>query len=347
MKRFVCLLLLGSSSALFAQGDNAAAELTRLQRLQQEKRGEANELLDLRIRHDLGLPVAESADALELEAPMSTDQVDRARLELQREESTTNDYRQRYDRLREQMAQLEREAKTHAEEERKLNGWVGLPKANEVQRPGGLSLSPREPGAPAQQVPADKPASPAVMALPNLDPVRGQIQGSMDHSMVAQALFRAGKALLDRAALLHARGLEEAAVQCDDGARDRLQRALDSLKEAMPEKVEQAEFVDLFYQGKCLELLFRLDERQGKLGLGETAREYRKSGEYQRRQHEVLAPFTVIDARDYSTLNGKQVPGSWALAARSASEHFRWMNLNAGFVPQIQLESIQWGTGQQ
>lgn len=97
-------------------------------------------------------------------------------------------------------------------------------------------------------------------------------------------------------------------------------------------------FPELFYLGKCRELLFRIAERRDGLSLRNDTREF------QRREQEVRDPFIAITARDVETVDGREQPGAFGRAAQTALEHFRWMNLHRGFAPKIPLDSITWPT---
>jgi hypothetical protein len=169
--------------------------------------------------------------------------------------------------------------------------------------------------------------------IANLDPVRAQIEGSQDRARVAAALLRAGQSLMDRAESLRSQGQAAAADQCDDAARERLQRAA---QELAPADGKPAELADLFSLGKCREMLFRISERREGLSLSAN------TAEYQRREQEVREPFLAITARDVEMRDGHEQPGVFGRAAQTALEHFRWVNLHRGFATKTPLDSITW-----
>jgi hypothetical protein len=151
---------------------------------------------------------------------------------------------------------------------------------------------------------------------------------------VARALFLAALALTDRSTEMRQQGHAQAATSLDQEAKDRLMRALESLQPTLA-RPEPA-LPDLFLLGRCREALFRLAERLDGLSLAASPREY------QRREQEVRDPFVAITARDMTQKDGVETLGLWGRAAQVALEHFRWMNLHAGFVPKPALESIKW-----
>ncbi|GAB4145109.1 MAG: hypothetical protein Fur0037_12990 [Planctomycetota bacterium] len=332
-----------------AAQDDPSAILGRLRRSMQENQWRVDRLMEARMRHDLGLPVRDAEDLFQSAGEVSTESLEKARRDLQNEDAAARSLLQRFRTLKEQVARLQAEAAARAASLRAESEWVTVPRAGTRPEPASrtppqIPLSPQGPASPpqpaasaggdARAAPAAETAPARTVVIPNLPPPRGQIQGSRDHALVAQALYRAAEALVERGSDLRARGLVEAADQCDAEAKDRLDRALDSLAEA--QKDASPSLAALFCLGKCREMLFRLAERHEGLDLA------RDPKEYQRRAHEVRDPFVAIVARDVSTVDGKQVPGIWGLAAQAALDHFAWMNLNAGFKPRIPLESITW-----
>ena len=60
---------------------------------------------------------------------------------------------------------------------------------------------------------------------------------------------------------------------------------------------------------------------------------------------EVREPFLAISARDVRKTGERgevEVLGAWGKAAQSAMEHFRWMNLHAGYDPRAAIEALTW-----
>jgi hypothetical protein len=81
-------------------------------------------------------------------------------------------------------------------------------------------------------------------------------------------------------------------------------------------------------RASCLELLFRHAERYEGLDPTTSARDW------QRREQEVREPFLKITARDVRKTGARgetEVLGAWGLAAQTALDHFRWMNLHGNY----------------
>jgi hypothetical protein len=315
------------------------AELARLQRDLETRRAEGDRLLELRIRHDLGLPIDEDVDTFHGDAPSITTAANptaakAAEKQLADEDAATAQLLARAKQLEEQVGRLKGEAALRAQQKRKDDEWLTMPVAG-ASMPG----SGQQPAAP--QAATQPPAAPAGETAPapmrvvlNLDPIRAQIDGSRDRPRIALSLFKAGQALTDRAEALRAQGQAAAADQCDDAARERLQHAVAELE---PEaSAPGAPFAELFQLGKCRELMFRIAERREGLSLRNDPKEY------QRREQAVRDPFLAITARDVQTSGGNEQLGIWGRAAQTAMEHFRWLNLHRGFVPRTSLESITW-----
>jgi hypothetical protein len=325
---------------LAAQGDgHARLDLARVEGQLQQNRAEIERLLDLRLQHDLGLPVERDVAQFRTEGPVATEVLERQRASLHAEEQTTATLLQRLGRLQAMAEQVQAQAAAKAKERRQGDDeWITVPKAGAPAAGDEVSAEPH--GGPGAVPPAEpggevRPADTGeVRVIQNLEPVRGCIDGSEDHSRVSQALCRAAMALMDRASELRRAGQRPAADEVDANARERLQRALDELKPMVA--APNPAFVDLFTLGRCRESLFRLAELHDGLHLRD------KPKEWQRREQEVREPFLAIAARDVTVKNGVEQPGPWARAAQSAMEHFRWMNLNAGFRPKTAVESITW-----
>ncbi|MFO0314042.1 MAG: hypothetical protein ACK539_12555, partial [Planctomycetota bacterium] len=99
--------LLGAASALAAQAEPPRppeADRQRAERALQQSRAEAERLLDLRLRHDLGLTSATGADGAERAfastSPATTEAIDRMQAQLREEAAATAVLRESYERLR-------------------------------------------------------------------------------------------------------------------------------------------------------------------------------------------------------------------------------------------------------
>ncbi|MGK0264821.1 MAG: hypothetical protein ACI8UD_003483, partial [Planctomycetota bacterium] len=67
--------------------------------------------------------------------------------------------------------------------------------------------------------------------------------------------------------------------------------------------------------------------------------------EFTRREQDVRDPFLQITARDIrkTGIDGAtEVLGLWGQAAKTAMEHFRWMNVHSGFDETATIQSLTW-----
>lgn len=334
--RLVAALALAGS----AIAQDANAELERLRRQLNNQRAEAERLLDLRIRHDLGMPIV--ADVLESRGNVAatSDAMARAKRELAEQDAVTASLHQRYRQLADSVAMLQRDAAlANADRLREAQLSLEVPVVGSAVPGSGASPGRAlAPTVPAGQGSATTPAPLGEVAT-ELDPVQVQIHGSSDHLRVAQTLLRAAQQLVDRASELRAAQDVATATQLDLRAKDRLQRAIAELEPLLG--VDAPPYAALFCKGRCLELVFRIDERHAGLSLQRSAKDF------QTREAEVRAPFLEISARDVeasATPGGQPKMGAWGIAAQNAMEHFRWLNVRGNFKPKIDLDSLQWGT---
>jgi len=331
--------------------DQKLAETVRMRRTLQGKRAEVDRLLELRMRHDLGLPTDGNDRTFVVESESTPRAMDSMRRELREQEAMTTSMRQRFEKLRKEVAALRSEAESAVGDASEEHPSVTMPTAGSQlpfaggrEFPSPVDPAPRQPVAPAPagETAPKKPAAEQPGALA-LDPLRAQIHGSTDHQRVAQALFKAGQALLDRGELERSRGNIEAGRELDARGKERLVRAIEELDPLLQQ--ESPPYVSLFYLGRCRELLFRYSERHEGLSLSESPREF------QRREQEVREPFLAISARDVQKGGVRaevEMLGSWGQAAQTAMEHFRWMNLHAGYDAKATIDSLTWpGEGEQ
>ncbi|MGE3171664.1 MAG: hypothetical protein AB7O97_03500 [Planctomycetota bacterium] len=321
--------------------DELRQQLTRAQRDLQQVRSDTDALLDARIRHDLGLPQEQVPEVFRTPAPATAAAMDRARQVLASEETTTASLLGRFQQLRTQVEALQQEARQRAAAQRETDEWLTVPAPAAPRDPEPWAPLPvddaptsRAGDVPAGASPGGEVAPQPVRVVANLPSIKAQIHGSSDHGRVAQSLFKAGQALVDRAEQLTEQGHGEAAGAVYDEARQRLQRALDELAPVLD--VPRPEFADRFYLGKCRELLFRIAERRDGLSLARDPREY------QRREQEVRDPFVAITAADVIVRGNVEQLGPWGRAAQAAMDHFRWMNLHARYAPKTDIDSITW-----
>lgn len=314
----------------------ARGDLARLQGELLHSRDEVDRLLHLRLRHDLGLPVedfaAGAAGAAGSGRPATSAALEESRIELQREARVTADLARRRERLEAQVQSLR--ARAEQKEPEPVPDWVAVPQPYSLPSPGpepeADGTATRPPAAGPEQVPLPPSERPPL----DLDPVRGQIPGSRDPGLVARALYRAARDLVATGERLRATGREGRAAELDALAAERLRRALDVLAPAL--SGEAPPYADLFCQGRCLEALFRIDERRAGLALRADP------VEYQRREQAVRDPFLAITVRDVEVQGGAESLGRWGKAAQTALDHFRWINVHGGFSPSIDPASITW-----
>ena len=299
---FVVLLSLLTSSVVAQVGIRTAKERYRTaDRALQNTTAEVEQLIDLRIRHDLGL-VAELDDSLvRVDKPTTTRDMAKQRSELSTLTQETNYFRGEWEKLRAKVKLLN-EAATAITVQPDPGAMIPRmgstnPRPAPISRPTARTPETR----PTARTPATTPAAAGVEMAPSrvaradlgalaLDPLRAQIHGSKDHLRVAQALFKVGQALVDRAHELRQQGRAEPAKQLDDRAKLRLERAIKELEPLT--SVKEPAYVVLFYLGRCRELLFRYSERHENLSLTTMP------AEYARRRQLVREPFLQISARD-------------------------------------------------
>lgn len=340
--------------AAAAQADPAAVqqELQRSQRALQQNRSEIERLIDMRLRHDLGLGGAKEAETndkvFRSAQPATTEAMEKLHQELRDEDAATASMQERYQKLKAAVEQLRADATARAKGEKEAEqAAIVVPVAGR-QAPGtrdttkqavvpNKTAAPPESPAPAgETAPKQAVVDPATLDQ-GLDPMRAQIHGSSDHRRVAMALFRAGQALMDRAAAAREQQQEAVAKELDARGKERLQRVLTELAPLLQEKEPPLEA--LFWQGKALELLFRYSERNDKLDPQTAARDW------QRREQEVRDAFLKITVRDVKKSGARgevDVLGPWGQAAQAALEHFRWMNLHAGYDARPAIEALTW-----
>jgi hypothetical protein len=346
---FASAALLILSGVVMAQAKPDAHEQYRVtDRALQQNTAEVEQLLDMRMRHDLGLLGALDENIVRIERPLTTREMSLQRGELEKLDNDTQYLRTQYQKLATQARLLAEAAKAAAEP---VDFGQSIPSPGSVlgsgstagnQPPinraaGSQSQSTlRMPAAPAGET-AKSRVSPEDLGALALDPLRAQIHGSKDHLRVAKALFKVGLALVDRGDELREQGRDAAAKDLDERAKIKLELAITELKPLIA--AQDPDFVSLFYLGRCRELLFRFSERHEGLSLSANP------SEFQRREQEVRDPFLQISARDVlknGPAGAVETLGLWGQAAKTAMEHFRWMNVNAGFDQSPKIKSLTW-----
>jgi PAS domain-containing protein len=319
--------------------DPAKADLARAERARQQKKREVDELIDRRLRHDLGLPAMPDPTAPRPGGPVST--VDRERLEQEwrDQEAQTSTLLERYNKARALLEQLQAESAARTQPRDDQYVVVPIPGTTPPRQrqqpvPAGAAVSAADPAQPAGET---RPVAEAPRMVPKLEPPKALIQGSADHLRVAQALFKAGQRLADAADDARGLGRLEEALEYDKKAKERLERAVEELAPLLAAK--EPPFTALFCLGRCRELLFRHAERHEGLALARSAKEFQK------REQEVRDPFLEIARRDVTRKGQRgeiEVLGAWGMAATAAIEHFRWMNVHGNYQPKVAIDSITW-----
>ncbi|MCA8974165.1 MAG: hypothetical protein KDC98_05555 [Planctomycetes bacterium] len=322
-------------------GRDQAAELSRLQRIKERKGSEIEQLVDRRLRHDLGLP-SEPDPTMRRVDPLTTGDKERMIRELRDAEGETATYLGRYNKMKNDIEALRAEIEARNATRDEQDSFIVVPSVGSAQRSEtvqspseAIDTGPRPQGEAQIRTPETPTVSEDVAV--QLDRVRGRIQGSEDHLRVAQALFKAGQALMDRAETAREHADAAAARDYDERGKERLGRALAELAPLLDE--QQPAYAALFCKGRCLELLFRFSVRYEGLSLQRSAKVF------QQREQEVREPFLAISARDVGRTGSHgevEVLGTWGRSAQVAVEHFRWMNLHAGYRPSTPIESLTW-----
>ena len=326
-----------------ADEERSRPDLSRIEREKQQKAAEIDRLTDMRLRHDLGLPAEDDPTAPRPPGPVSTTNTARLQQECRDQEAATSLQLEEYNKVKAMVERLQAAAADRSaaleREESIVVPQAGTAQASQTRqaaeavdtaRPGPAAAIAKAPGAGA-------PAAVVGSVQDRLDPARGLINGSKDHLLVAQALFKAGQSLADAAGEARRQNRSEEAADRDKRAKERLLLALEELAPLVTEK--EPPFAALFYQGRCRELLFRHAERYEGLSIGKTLKEFQK------REQEVRDPFLSITARDV-VKGGKrgevETLGPWGLAAQSAIDHFRWMNEHGNYAPRTAISAITW-----
>ncbi|MCA8948702.1 MAG: hypothetical protein KDE27_04325 [Planctomycetes bacterium] len=344
-----------AAAALRAQvGQDPQEEWGRTQHRLEQNRAEVDRLVDMRFRHDLGLP-GEDDPTMPRKGAISTIQKEQLLRELREQDGHTASLLSRFNSLKSQLDSLRTEAQAR-EQRSQEEAFVVVPSAGSAQRSNGgdFAMPAVESGrggieSPGNQHPGvtapfgGAPNDPRSQGTSLLSPtialgrVRGQIRGSEDHLRVAQSLFKAGQALMDEAERLREERAEAAATELDARAKQRLERAIVELDPLL--QAATPPYPALFCQGRCLELLFRFSVRYEGLSLRTSTRLF------QQREQEVRDPFLAIAARDVTKSgagNSVEQLGAWGMAANAAVEHFRWMNQHGSYEPVTPIESITW-----
>jgi hypothetical protein len=306
--------------ALAQSGSAGTTDLDRLQRELLENRSEVERLIELRLRHGLGQPL-ETGGVVSSKA-VTSESMEQLVREQREQEARASALREQHDKLRAAAEQRRAAALLQPDCEGCELELFDAPVA---------AAAPQQPAV----LPALAPAGP--VAAPRPEPQRAQVRGTSDPQRVARALCKVGQTLMDRATVAREQGNDALARDLDMQAAERLQLALDELAPLV--KREEPGFAALFTQGQCRELLFRFSERYEGLSLAGSTRDY------QRREQEVREPFLAIAARDVVRTGARQeveLLGPWGMAAQSALEHFRWLNLHGGYSRRAAIEALTW-----
>jgi len=303
---------------------------------------EVEQLLDMRMRHDLGLITALDEHLVRIDRPLTTREMSIQQAELKSVEDANQYIRAQLQKLAAQASLLAEAAKQNSEEPdpgqlvpQPGSAMRNRPRTTSVAN-SGVNASMPTPAAPVGEM-ANGRVSPEDLGALALDPLQAQIHGSKDHLRVAKALFKVGLALVDRADEVRAQERWDVAKELDLRAKIKLDLAITELQPLLQAK--EPDFVTLFYLGRCRELLFRYSERHEGLSLATAP------SEFQARAQKVREPFLQISARDVKktgTAGAVEVLGLWGQAATTAMEHFRWINVHAGYDQSPKIASLTW-----
>ena len=322
------------------QPSSLAVSKRRAERALQAVDSRLQRLVDMRMRHDLGLLLELDADVVAVDGEASALAMDSMRKQLAELRASNAVLAGDYDAVRSMVADLHQKAGRGAPEPAGRDVGLSIP------TPGARAAYADAGSAEPDRVNDLAAAAASIAAAPltetqrphrrdeslQLDPVVTLIHGSADHDQVARALFKAGQALMDRAAALRSEGQLDAAKDVADAAKERLDRAVVELR-PLTDRPDAA-FSALFYTSRSLELLFRYDERYGALSLSSNR------GEFQRRAQAVRDPLLKILSRPEDA--AVATDAAWRQAAKTADEHFRWMNINSVYDVNDEIEALTW-----
>jgi hypothetical protein len=120
-------------------------DLGRLRERLQQSRSEVDRLVDMRLRHDLGLPVQDAGELFKSDTPVTSEAMDKARRDLQSEDIATGNLLQRFNSLKQQVDQLQSEAEAQAKKHQNAEEWLTVPRpgtAPESHQPPNRATSP-------------------------------------------------------------------------------------------------------------------------------------------------------------------------------------------------------------
>lgn len=350
MIRALFALALAPAAALPAQDPVADTQLPEqlrtAERALQSVTVDLERLVDMRLRHDLGLLAELDEDVVRVAGGASSREMDRMRGVLADLQARNTVLAGEYDAATRRQAELGTVADGVGRVGPAPTGageFVAVPTVGDrvfggAEDAAAYADTAQAPAAPAGEVRAAPLGDQELGALA-LDPIRVQIDGSDDDLCVARALFRAGQALMERGATLRRHGRADAARQLDERGYERLERALQHLKPVC--EGADAPFVALFYESRCLELLFRFDERYPgadgeRLSLTTDARRFNA------RAQEVRDPLLRITGPEEAGRASSKSEKAWREAAKTALENFRWVNIHAGYDARARIEAVTW-----
>ncbi len=341
------LFALALAAALPAQDPVAdtqlPAQLRTAERALQRVTVDLERLVDMRLRHDLGLLAELDEDVVRVAGGASAREMDRMRGVLAELQARNTVLAGEYDAATRRHAELKTLAAGGGGAPTEADDFLPVPTVGDrvfggVEDAAAYADAAQAPAAPAGEV-RPAPLGDQELGALALDPIRVHIDGSDDDLCVARALFRAGQALMERGATLRRHGRADAARQLDERGYERLERALQHLKPVC--EGADAPFVALFYESRCLELLFRFDERYPgddgeRLSLATDARRFNA------RAQEVRDPLLRITGPEEAGRASNKSDQAWREAAKTALENFRWMNIHAGYDARARIEAVTW-----
>lgn len=296
-------------------------------KVQEKKYAEAQmreqRLLEMRIRHDLGLPIR-AGRYLEMSE-------DEARLIRFAEPGMLSKEEQATRQLALQLARLQDQLESRAEGT-PLQGFepIALPSRLTTSQPSRIELPEPDRIAVAEQPPARPWGEVRPLSLANgigsSSEAPAIIKGSRDVANIGRVLLRSGEVMLSRSKSLVADGDSEEAARWLERAHEELQRARKELDPLVWQQSKgklgktlrsEARLPDMFLLAQC-------EEKLGNHGVAEEL-------------------YLQIQGLDHSLdQEGVSQPGQWGLAAEAANRVMIFMIDHGNWAPVPSISSLQW-----
>ncbi len=293
-------------------------ELERNQRKFAEIESRLQRLRELRLRHDMGLPVrAEKYFKLDEEQlEVVRDGVGHERLiteeaEVQRLSSHATALAEQCDAAR---RDLVARAAAQAKDPEGVEPILPRPGPSSVHTPVIRIPKPTTTDHTSSHTTTSRPTELLpVPDKPKPEEFHKVISGSSNRSAVGRILLRSGEELLLRAA----KAEPEQAAALEARAKKLLQKAKNELQPLQESK--KAALVDLYHLARC-------EEKLGNLAAADSL-------------------YAQIISKDQTVgTDGKEVYGKWGRAAQAAKSVLRWISDTGSWKPATDIEKIRWET---